>query len=244
MFDFIRKLFSTKARVEGNAMFPVEPVPDMPFACVAVRGAEVAAKIRELARPGLVPVLLGDRTSLEMLVEIMSQNEQSPEEIRDEGLQLDVDGWVAQYYREGPEPPVVDDQQIGEIKSIVLFDPAYDFSTSKPLQEIFVGLIPADPPWLVPAYLKPGDWNSCPSPAVHLAFFKRWFERYGAQVVTVSHDVIEFVVERPPTTQEAARQLALEQYAYCPDLVDQGVGTVGNLTAMLQNSRAWYFWWD
>ena len=38
--------------------------------------------------------------------------------------------------------------------------------------------------------------------------------------------------------------LALEQYAYCNDIVDQGVETIGRLADGLSKSFYWYFWWD
>jgi hypothetical protein len=38
--------------------------------------------------------------------------------------------------------------------------------------------------------------------------------------------------------------LAWEQYWYCLDIVDQGVGSVSALAATLLNSTYWYFWWD
>lgn len=38
--------------------------------------------------------------------------------------------------------------------------------------------------------------------------------------------------------------LAKELYEYCPDIVDQGMGTITNLAALLMVSNAWFFWWD
>jgi hypothetical protein len=38
--------------------------------------------------------------------------------------------------------------------------------------------------------------------------------------------------------------VAREQYAYCPDIVDQGVGSIGELAAEHVCSPSWYFWWD
>ena len=38
--------------------------------------------------------------------------------------------------------------------------------------------------------------------------------------------------------------LALEQYAFCPDIVEQGCGTIGYLADTLAKSNKWYFWWD
>ena len=35
-----------------------------------------------------------------------------------------------------------------------------------------------------------------------------------------------------------------EQFAYCPDIVDQGAGTLEALAAVLVNASVWFFWWD
>jgi hypothetical protein len=121
---------------------------------------------------------------------------------------------------------------------------ARDILSRKPKKEVIIGLIPAPEPWQVPAVLRPGDWNDCPGPEVHVALFKRWYERYGAIVTSMSFDVIEFSVERPPRTMEDARGLAREQFVYCTDIVHQGVGTLDNLARALLNAGNWYFWWD
>jgi hypothetical protein len=42
----------------------------------------------------------------------------------------------------------------------------------------------------------------------------------------------------------AAAEAAVEQYAYCPDGVDQGVGSLSALAAGQVRSPSWYFWWD
>jgi hypothetical protein len=43
---------------------------------------------------------------------------------------------------------------------------------------------------------------------------------------------------------EEALKLAQEQYSFCCDIVDQGVGTIENLAGGLMASSIWYFWWD
>ena len=63
-------------------------------------------------------------------------------------------------------------------------------------------------------------------------------------MVSITRDVIEFAVKNPPKTREAAMELAKEQYIFCNDIVDQGVGTVSALAATLLDSNYWYFWWD
>jgi hypothetical protein len=223
---------------------PREPLT-APFELVTAPGAKAAqtwAALRQ--RPGVVPVLFGNRECAERVLEATKFNEDSFESIRDAGLKLDVDAWIEERVSADPEYYVIDETRSGPADVLTGFTPAQDILTRKPHPEVYFGLIPVEAPWLVPAYLKFGGWNECPDAVVQLAFFRRWFDRYGAVVTTVADDIIEFHVARPPATPEAALQLAREQYIYCADIVDQGVETVGNLAAALERSPAWYFWWD
>jgi hypothetical protein len=216
-----------------------------PFEVLQVCGAKAPDTWAAMRmRADVVPVLLGQRSAAERMLEVMSCNTHSFESFRDAGLSLDVDEWMSERQREEPERYVIDERRTRPLGQAPAFSPARDIRTNEPLPAVFFGLVPVTAPWLVPAYLKFGGWNDCPDAVVHLAFFHRWFDRYGAVVTTVADDVIEFNVARPPTTPEASRQLALEQYVYCPDIVDQGVETLGNLTGTLQGSPNWYFWWD
>ncbi len=45
------------------------------------------------------------------------------------------------------------------------------------------------------------------------------------------------------TPVQDAAGLAKRMYAFCPDIVDQGVGTVSKLAEELQKGK-FYFWWD
>lgn len=216
-----------------------------PFEVMRVSGAEAPRTWDTLRkRPGIAPVLLGNRDSAKRVLEVAKFNQHSFESIRDAGARLDVDGWIAECLRFDPEHYRADETQTGPADRIPAFSPAHDIRSRKPYPEVFFGLIPVEAPWLVPACLKFGGWNDCPDAVVQLAFFRRWFERYGAVVTTVTEDVVEFNVTRPPTSPEASRLLAFEQYVYCTDIVDQGVQTLGNLAAALQGSSNWYFWWD
>lgn len=100
------------------------------------------------------------------------------------------------------------------------------------------------PAWEVAAVFGYGGWNACPMPADHVAIHKDWYTRHGASLAYLDRDVLEFYVERPPTDIEATKRLAEEQYLYCGDIVEQGVGTSTALAAGLRTARHWYFWWD
>jgi len=120
----------------------------------------------------------------------------------------------------------------------------FDILTRKPLATVAIALIPTERSWEVPAFLNFGGFNDCPSPSEHIAVMKRWKQLFGAEVVGISHDVVEMRVTKPPTDRESALELAREQYAYCIDIVEQGTQTQSKLAASLINGSAWYFWWD
>jgi hypothetical protein len=120
----------------------------------------------------------------------------------------------------------------------------YHWQTREPYPRIAMGLVPTSTSWQVPAYLRFGDFNACPNPVSHVSVLKHWEERYGAEIVSMTHDTIELRVTHPPTNRDHAIALAYEQFAYCPDIVEQGVGTLDALAATLMNGSAWFFWWD
>ena len=110
---------------------------------------------------------------------------------------------------------------------------------------LILARIPVKNPWEVFAYLPFGNWNECPDTPSLMAAAKHWYERYGAVPAVMTHDVLEFVLPKP-VNSEAAMELALEQYGFCSDIVNQGPegATVGWLADTLRQSTVWYFWWD
>lgn len=73
---------------------------------------------------------------------------------------------------------------------------------------------------------------------------KSWQERFGAEVVCMSGDVLELRVLLPPNDQTSALALAREHYVYCPDIVVQGTQTLEALAAERLRATTWFFWWD
>lgn len=212
-----------------------------------VSGAQAWTTLQELRKQAdLVPVVFGDRNDYDNVTTVMGMVDTSFEDCVSSGAALDVDQWIKHrveeqpdyYIAEGPELAAGNAQQPG------LLTVAYDVLSGQMKAEVFIGLVPVQEPWQVPAYLKIGGWNDCPDAEVHVAFFKRWYEQFGAVVTSISSDVIEFTVERPPQTMEEARRLAHEQFVYCADIVHQGVQTEGNLAQVLLGNKNWFFWWD
>lgn len=121
---------------------------------------------------------------------------------------------------------------------------ATSWETGRPYKEVLLGVFPSSDPTEIPAYLPFGGWNACPMPEWHVAALRYWREKWGARLIGISHDVLELRVEQRPKTRDAAIALAQEQYDYCADIVDQGVGDIATLAQYLMVSDWWYFWWD
>ena len=87
--------------------------------------------------------------------------------------------------------------------------------------------VPAEHPWEVFAWMPFGGWN----------------EKYGAVPAVMTRDVLEYDLPAP-TPRERAMELAMEQFTFCPDIVEQGCGSIGRLADGLWQSDKWFFWWD
>jgi ankyrin repeat protein len=61
------------------------------------------------------------------------------------------------------------------------------------------------------------------------------------ELTTVAHDILagEFLTEI-----EEPQALAHRMYEFCPDIVDQGTGSVEELADTLRENRTFFFWWD
>jgi hypothetical protein len=109
---------------------------------------------------------------------------------------------------------------------------------------VIVALFPTTKCWEAPAWLKYGNWNACPEPEGHILLWHHWYHQFDAEPVALAGDTLEFRVQRPPTNQVAALQLAYEHFAYCPDRTDEDVELIASLAALLLNTSSWFFWWD
>lgn len=136
-------------------------------------------------------------------------------------------------------------ETVGEVADgdvMKTFSGFVNYSTQKS-DECILAKIPVTNPWEVFAWLPFGGWNECPNPEEIMWISKYWYERYGAVPAVMTHDVLEFSA-RPVKDRDAALGAALEQFAFCSDIVFQGVDTIGRLADSLMKSSIWYFWWD
>lgn len=76
------------------------------------------------------------------------------------------------------------------------------------------------------------------------AVLRTWQDRFGARVVGAGFDNLQVSVAVPPITAEHALRVAVEHFAFCPDLVHQGTGSLTEYAEELPGATAWWFWWD
>ncbi|MDG3006363.1 DUF4253 domain-containing protein [Paludisphaera mucosa] len=225
----------------------------MEFTTFKVAGVDALRRLEEYRAKyptsRVYPFLIGGAEELEYLEEAAESDGRDPAAIIRASLDVDPAAWIAGRKGQVEDDGVaLDDELIGEWPEGEIEKSGIglhiDLMTGKIKPEVYLGLVTIDEPWQLPAVLNYGGWNDCPFPEVHAAFHRAWFRRYGAEIVGASHDVVECLVARPPQTQDAAMDLAWEQYWYCSDIVDQGCGTIANLAATLLDAPVWYFWWD
>jgi hypothetical protein len=224
----------------------------MEFATVKVSGIDAIRLLNDhrsrYAVTGQYPFLIGDGEDLERLQEGAELHEQDPSAIIRASFDVNVDNWIALRRKEVEEYDVCPEDWLGEWPGEIADKGSIglhkNLLTGKFKPEVYLGLAKIEQPWHLPAILKYGAWNECPWPGAHCAFHREWQTKFGAQIVGMSFDVVECVVDHPPTSQEAATKLAWEQYWYCTDIVEQGCESIANLAATLLNSPYWYFWWD
>jgi len=70
---------------------------------------------------------------------------------------------------------------------------------------------------------------------------KTFDEKYNLELTAASGDWCEFRIMKEPTDWLT---IANEAYAVCPDIVDQGAGSVETLAEEMKRTRRLYFWWD
>ncbi|MFT4076594.1 MAG: DUF4253 domain-containing protein [Asticcacaulis sp.] len=244
--------FTAKAADTQGA--PVPPSLDtllasFPYKVITTTGEKALAEWSRLKTNNEGwPVVVGSEDDLRMLLENFSYAApRTPVDILKAAdaltLPKDLIAWQATNGYGGLGDPVgewpaqVDSGNLG-------LSVAIDILTDKPLATAYIIMVPTTHSWEVPAYLRWGNWNACPPPEYHVALLRSWHERFGAEIAGLSGDVLNLQIIRPLREKDEALAVAREQYVYCADLVEQGVGSLSALAATLIGQDWWYFWWD
>lgn len=182
------------------------------------------------AMPGIpaplsTSAILGKATKIEFPKNL----EQWPGASRAEDLRAEIGAWPTTSGGQPSEP----------LMSVI-----FDLARGEAHDRVHVLFVPTMQSWQVPAYLRWGDWNACPPPEFHVAALRHWHQAYGAELAGINGDRMDVWVPRPPESRDQALSVAKEIYQYCPDIVDQGTGTLAALAATMVTTHWWNFWWD
>jgi Domain of unknown function (DUF4253) len=214
----------------------------------------------EYSQTGLWPIVVGDDKELSHLTDLWDDPfpnptpfpKSDPEEWFTWAPKAKRE-WVAKKLAENGAPPLAEEESDparfhGEWPENVRPDETYvvpaDIVTKKAKPRVNLALVPVQHPSEVPLKLAFGGWNENPYPEEHAVVFRYFHEKYGAEPVCISGDVIEMKVLRPPQTKAEALALAEKQFIYCEDIVTQGTETIELLAASLLKGKKWFFWWD
>lgn len=197
------------------------------------------------------PVILGDDDEVDRVVDQATTPSPDVVHLLDVAAALDTTRLVERW-ADSNEP--VDDYHHHEFDVVGIWpQEAFPNSTLTvprygdgitPLETVTIARFPVEAAWKVFAVSNWGGWNACPGPEEHAAAHRYWQRDVGAVLACLTSDTAECVVERSPTRRQVALRLAEAQYAYCPDIVDQGVGTISALAATSLEAPVWLFWWD
>jgi hypothetical protein len=103
-----------------------------------------------------------------------------------------------------------------------------------------VGLLPTTDKYAVMAALDTNGDNYSIGTAGVIAWMKELEQEQPYVLTGIGFDYMEGYFTGPVKDPDA---LAKRMYQFCPDIVDQGVETVGKLARELQKGSL-YFWWD
>lgn len=233
----------------------VRAMPKLPFPIESVHGSQALEAYERLRAAGRgIPVIVGNDETLHRLAERLA-DENLPENVlaieKEAAAAPFPEAWRAKreqdlgaYDDAGDEDYSVTGGEWPEAVTPQDFSQHLNLLTQQPLDRVQIAILPTQDPSLIPAFLNFGGWNECPDAATHVAAARYWYEKYGAEIVAITDDIIEYRVKRRPVSREAAMTLAQEQYELCSDIVLQGSGTLEPLAATLMASDWWFFWWD
>jgi hypothetical protein len=107
-----------------------------------------------------------------------------------------------------------------------------------------IRLFPTAVPWEVFAYQPFGGWNDAPWPDEVLVMFRHWYDRHGAEVVSVGADWLEVFVPRPPRSRDEAGRLIDELGWFGEESPMRFAPGNTDPLEYIGAQHYWYFWWD
>lgn len=238
-----------------------EAIKTFGFECVKVKGKDAWAEWQRIREEGeYYPVILGPEHEIDYLsdnfefqdvADLSGVDDLAFPDLYLEQLKADAEAYdievvpdafnlekaVARQLADWTDEAYTDGGKAAEPVVIKNFNGKYH-------PEVYLAKIKTDDWTTIPALLRFGGFNECPSNEWHASALRYWREKYDVELVSLTHDVLELRARRRPQSKEDAVRLSMEQFYYCSDIVSQGVNDPNNLAKILMQQDFWYFWWD
>jgi hypothetical protein len=104
-----------------------------------------------------------------------------------------------------------------------------------------LAIVSAQDPWTVLRFQETNGANYNITTEQIITWLQKWEKELGLTLVGAGMDWAEFHIARLPADQAGFAQ---EYYKFCPDAVEQGVGSVAALQKQVAEKRLIYLWWD
>lgn len=231
--------------------------PAFPYPLEIVHGRDALAAFERIKRAGNgLPIIIGGEDAIERTQENMKYARSDGRNTATilslaakkpfpQAFLADREEELRRLLEDDPDQEFEEGFEIGEWPTDHYLDQrgnpgiAFDFTKQSYVEKIHIATIPTADATEIPAYLYWGGWNACPHPHHHVAAARYWRDKYGAELVTMAADVVEYRVKRRPQTREEALALAREHHDYCSE-----IDNLSDHAADLMASDWWFFWWD
>lgn len=229
-----------------------------------VPGDRAAAKWKEIAdlhpTTGYWPLLIGSPEAVKEAVECRADLASDEPDTTDPAA-IDLDTWFAERLEmvTGADEDDPEDEPLGtewleiDVEALVSQDELEELDDTpsavtddefEPLPSVGIALVKADRPADILLDRPFGGWNDCPSDAELVAILRRWEDRYGVRLMSITHDSMELHRSSPVADPDLAVTIAKEVAIVAPDIVLQGTETAQVLAEELMSRPHWFLWWD
>ncbi|MBS1560229.1 MAG: DUF4253 domain-containing protein [Bacteroidetes bacterium] len=105
----------------------------------------------------------------------------------------------------------------------------------------YVGVLPTTDKFTVLKHIGTDGVNWDISNDSLLKIIKRFDDRYSLELIGASGEWCEFIIHKEPNDW---MEFAKDVYNVCPDVVEQGAGSIEALANEYKMTRRLYLWWD
>ncbi|WP_068614579.1 DUF4253 domain-containing protein [Paenibacillus tuaregi] len=124
-------------------------------------------------------------------------------------------------------------------KGFLLFRSEMNFNFNSAPDEVSV--IKSTDQFDILRYSGTNGYNYDISPTDVINKLKEWEKRFPFHIVGADSDWVQAEFNN---TETDLKDLANEIYEFCPDMVEQGTGTIEALEAEMERNKGFYLWWD